>query len=300
MSVSDEILKRMADSYRRIRNTARFLLGNLHGFDPATDRVPVDEMVALDRWAVERAQSLQDVVVDAYRSYEFHQIYQRVHNFCVVDMGGLFLDVIKDRLYTTPADSHARRSAQSAMFHIAEAMVRWLAPILSFTAEEIWAGLPGERAQSVLLDGWYRMPGAAGPGTAVDWPLLLKLREAVARELESLRNAEAIRSGLDAEVRFYCAPKVRERLAPLGDELRFVFITSEAAVHDAAEAPAEAVPVEGFAPGDVSLVVAATSCEKCARCWHRRPDVGADPEHPQICGRCVGNVTGAGETRRYA
>jgi isoleucyl-tRNA synthetase len=300
MSVSDEILKRMADSYRRIRNTARFLLGNLAGFDPATDRVPVDEMVALDRWAVERCRSLQDVVIEAYRGYEFHQIYQRVHNFCVVDMGGFFLDVIKDRLYTTPAGSHARRSAQTAMFHIGEAMVRWLAPILSFTAEEIWAALPGARAESVMLDGWYEIPGAAGARAGVDWPLLLKLREAVARELESLRNAEAIRSGLDAEVRFYCAPGVRERLAPLGDELRFVFITSEASVHDAAQAPDDAVAVEGFTAGDVRVKVGPTAAEKCARCWHRRPDVGADPEHPGICGRCVENVAGAGETRRYA
>jgi isoleucyl-tRNA synthetase len=300
MSVSDEILKRMADSYRRIRNTARFLLGNLHGFDPVSDPVPVDEMVALDRWAVERCRALQDVVVEAYRDYEFHQIYQRLHNFCVVDMGGFFLDVIKDRLYTTPAGSHPRRSAQTAMYHIAEAMVRWLAPILSFTAEEIWAALPGERAGSVLLDGWYDMPGSAGPRPAVDWPLLLKLREAVARELERLRNDGAIRSGLDAEVRFYCAPEVRERLTPLGDELRFVFITSEASVHEAGAAPPDAVPVEGFAAGDVRIAVVPSTAEKCVRCWHRRPDVGADPDHPELCGRCVGNVTGPGETRRYA
>ena len=300
MSVSDEILKRMSDSYRRIRNTARFLLGNLHGFDPATDGIPVDEMVALDRWAVERSKTLQDVVVDAYRSYEFHQIYQRVHNFCVVDMGGLYLDVIKDRLYTTPAKSHARRSAQTAMYHIAEAMVRWLAPILSFTAEEIWTRLPGERKESVFLDGWYEMPGATGPGAAVDWPLLLKLREAVARELEGLRNADAIRSGLDAEVRFYCAPEVRDRLTPLGDELRFVFITSEAVVLEAAAAPESAVGVEGLTEGDVRIEVLATDNTKCARCWHRRPDVGIDLAHPEICGRCVENVAGAGETRRFA
>ena len=151
MSVSDEILKRMSDSYRRMRNTQRFLLGNLDGFDPATDMVAVDDMVALDRWAVERCHALQEGVTEAYRSYEFHQIYQRVHNFCVVDMGGFYLDVLKDRLYTTPTDGHPRRSAQSAMYHIAEAMVRWLAPILSFTAEEIWQLLPGDREESVFL-----------------------------------------------------------------------------------------------------------------------------------------------------
>ncbi len=143
ISVSDEILKRMSDSYRRMRNTVRFLLGNLAGFDPARDALPADELVELDRWALARAASLQDEVVEAYRKYEFHLIYQKVHNFCVVELGAFWLDIIKDRLYTTPAQGVARRSAQTAMYHIAEAMVRWLAPILSFTAEEIWQYLPG-------------------------------------------------------------------------------------------------------------------------------------------------------------
>ena len=300
MSVSDEILKRMSDSYRRMRNTQRFLLGNLHGFDPATDMVAVDDMVSLDRWAVERCHALQDVITEAYRGYEFHQIYQRVHNFCVVDMGGFYLDILKDRLYTTPTDGHPRRSAQSAMYHIAEAMVRWLAPILSFTAEEIWQLLPGDREESVFLSQWYEVPGAAGPGERVDWPLLLGMREAVSRELERLRGEDKVRAGLDADVDIYCSKEVLERLTPLADELRFVFITSGARVHDLAEAPQHAVEVEDFSAGQLLLDIVPSGNQKCSRCWHRRPDVGSNPSHPEICGRCVSNVEGEGERRRYA
>jgi isoleucyl-tRNA synthetase len=300
MSVSDEILTRMADSYRRMRNTARFLLGNLHGFDPEEHMVAVDDMLALDRWAVERAADLQRAIKEAYETYEFHRIYQRVHNFCVLDMGGFFLDIIKDRLYTTRADSLARRSAQSAMYHIAEAMVRWLAPILSFTAEEIWAGLPGERAESVFLSTWYPIPGGSHAAAAVDWPLLLKVREAVSRELERLRNENRIGSGLAAEVDLYCEDAVTARLSDLGDELRFVFITSEARAHGLEERPAEAAEIEDFAAGRLFVAVRPSDHAKCTRCWHRRPEVGSDPEHPEICDRCVVNVDGDGEERRFA
>jgi len=300
ISVSDEILRRMSDSYRRMRNTLRFLLGNLHGFDPLAHRVSEDEMIALDRWAVERARSLQASIIEGYRDYEFHQIYQRIHNFCVVDLGGLFLDVLKDRLYTTPADSHARRSAQTAMYDIAEAMVRWLAPILSFTAEEIWAALPGDRPESVFLSGWYEIPGATSPAETVDWPLILKVREAVSRELERLRNEDVIGSALDAEVALYCDDNILHRLQPLGDELRFVFITSDATVSSLDERPAGAVEVDGFGAERLFVVVTRSAHEKCARCWHRRADIGADAKHPEICGRCIDNIEGDGEQRRFA
>lgn len=219
MSVSDEILKRTSDSYRRIRNTARFLLGNLAGFDPAHDLVAPNELVALDRWAIGRAAALQAEVVEAYRHYQFHLIYQKVHHFCVVDLGGCYLDVIKDRLYTTPSKSVARRSAQTAMHHIAEAMVRWLAPILSFTAEEIWEHLPGARAASVFHSVWHGLPKL--PADAIDWDALLALRGEVARELERLRAAGEIGAPLEAEVEIRCPPAMAERLSALGTELRF-------------------------------------------------------------------------------
>ncbi len=285
MSVSDEILKRMSDSYRRMRNTTRFLLANLDDFNPVDDAVAVDEMVALDRWIVARAAELQRHVTDAYASYEYHQIYQRVHNFCVVDLGSFYLDVIKDRQYTLPAASHARRSAQTAMHHVAEAMVRWLAPILSFTADEIWAHLPGERAGSVFAATWYPLPEPRDSGP-VDWAQVLEVREAVSRELEQRRAAGDIGSALDARVDLYCDGALYDNLAMLSDELRFVFITSEAAVHRT--------------DGELRIEVGKVDDAKCARCWHRRSSVGTVAAHPEICDRCADNIDGSGESRRWA
>jgi isoleucyl-tRNA synthetase len=297
MSVSDEILKRMADSYRRMRNTVRFLLGNLHGFEPA-DALRPEQLVALDRWAIARAAALQQEIVAAYRSYDFHVIYQKVHNFCVVDLGGFYLDILKDRLYTTRADSLPRRSAQTAMWHIAEAMVRWLAPILSFTAEEIWRHLPGSRPVSVFLTTWYELPELAGD--AVDWPALIQLRGEIGRELERLRVAGEIGAPLDAEVDVYALPSQYQRLAALGEELRFLLITSAARVHRVTTPPEAAVPVEGIAPDSVWIRVRPSLATKCVRCWHHRDDMGSDPAHPVLCARCAGNLSGAGETRRWA
>jgi isoleucyl-tRNA synthetase len=299
IGVSDEILKRMADSYRRIRNTVRFLLGNLAGFDPATDRVPMGEMVALDRWAVWRARELQDEVIGAYRSYDFHLIYQKIHNFCVVDLGGFYLDVLKDRLYTTPATGHPRRSAQSAMYVIVEAMVRWLAPILSFTAEEIWRTIPGQRVESVFLSQWLKFPDGARDRPTFDWDRIIDLKGAVSRELEKLRVEGTIGAPLDAEVELYCEPGLLGQLGTLGDELRFAFITSAATVLPAADRPASATPVSDGSDNGAWLIVRRSDASKCVRCWHKRADVGSDPAHPELCSRCVVNVDGAGEHRRY-
>jgi isoleucyl-tRNA synthetase len=302
MGVSDEILKRTADAYRRIRNTARFLLANLHGFDPGRDRLEPAQMIALDRWALQRARDLQDQVIAAYRDYEFHQIYQRVHNFCSVDLGSFYLDIIKDRQYTTRSDSIARRSAQTAMHHMAEAMVRWLAPILSFTAEEIWHHLPGARGDSVLLETWYDLPEVpAEEGLdAAFWSEVLELREAVSRELERLRVAGGIGSSLEAEVDLHCGRELHDRLVRFGDELRFVLITSYARVHLVQQPPPDGTHVTFVNGDEVWIVVAPSAHGKCVRCWHRRDDVGEHAEHPELCGRCVQNVAGAGEERRYA
>jgi len=286
MSVSDEILKRMSDSYRRIRNTVRFLLGNLAGFDPATDAVPVKEMIALDRCALGRARALHDDVITAYRDYQFHLVYQKVHGFCVVELGGCYLDVLKDRLYTTAPKSHARRSAQTAMYHIVEAMVRWLAPVLSFTAEEIWTQLPARRQASVFHSVWHTLPDVSSD--SIDWDALLALRGEVARELERLREAGEIGSPLEAEVEIAVPASEQARYGALGDELRFFFITSAARV------------VVDSAVSAATVRVKATTAPKCTRCWHRRDDVGHHAEHPELCGRCVVNVAGSGEERRFA
>lgn len=300
ISVSNEILKRTADAYRRIRNTARFFLANLHGFDPERNQVAPEEMLALDRWAVDRALQLQEEIIRAYRDYSFHLIYQKIHNFCVTEMGGFYLDVIKDRQYTTPADSRARRSCQTAMFHIAEAMVRWLAPILSFTADEIWSHLPGRHDTTVFAATWHQGLFALdvdAPLGRAFWNRVLAIRTEVSRQLELARKEGVIGSSLDAEVELYCEPELLQTLARLQDELRFVLITSDARLHPLAERPAEAAAtdLEGLA-----VRVISSPHPKCVRCWHHRKDVGAHAEHPELCGRCVENVTGPGEPRGFA
>jgi isoleucyl-tRNA synthetase len=297
MSVSDEILKRMADSYRRIRNTLRFLLGNMHGFDPAAHAVAWSDLVAIDQWAIGAAFTLQNDVVTAFRNYEFHDIYQEVHNFCVVELGGFYLDIIKDRLYTTGAGSLPRRSAQTAMYHIADAMVRWLAPILSFTAEEVWSFMPGVRNESVFLNVWHQFPAGAERGSEVDWPAFIALKADVARQLERLRTAGQIGAPLEAEVAIYAPAEQAQKFSALRDELRFLLITSQARVIEADTPPIEAVPSHAE---NVWIEVTPSSQPKCVRCWHLRSDVGSDPRHPELCARCVVNIDGPGEERKFA
>ena len=296
MSLSQEILKRMSDSYRRMRNTVRFLLGNLHDFDPR-EALPGATLVALDRWAIARTAALQQEIAQAYRDYAFHVIYQKVHNFCVVDLGGLYLDILKDRLYTLPAASTARRSAQTAMWHIAESIVRWLAPILSFTAEEMWRHLRGERPASVFLTTWHTLPEL--PADTIDWAALIALRTAAARELERLRMGGGIGAPLDAVLEIWCTAAQFGRVGALGEELRFFMITSRAIVHPPSQsAPPDAVAAAGLE--GVWLRVSVATDPKCVRCWHHRPDVGQSAEHPELCLRCVGNLALPGESRRFS
>ncbi|MCU7918391.1 MAG: isoleucine--tRNA ligase [Candidatus Thiodiazotropha sp. (ex Epidulcina cf. delphinae)] len=298
MSVSDEILRRTADAYRRIRNTARFLLSNLNGFDPTQNQVEPSRMIALDRWAVDRTLQLQEEIVEAYASYQFHLIYQKIHNFCVNEMGGFYLDIIKDRQYTTQADSLPRRSCQTAMHHIIEAMVRWLAPILSFTADEIWQSMPGQRSESVFLEQWYSGLFPLDADNRFDrgfWRQVIAVREAVGKAMEPFRAAG--NSSLDADVVIYCSDELKASLAQLEDELRFVLITSDAQVRELAGKPAEAIVDD---EAGLAIQIQASPYAKCVRCWHHREDVGADSEHPELCGRCADNVSGGGESRRFA
>jgi len=300
MALSDEILKRVSDAYRRIRNTARFLLGNLHGFDPAKDLIAVKDSLLLDQWAVQQAYDTQQAVIAAYARYDFPEIVQRVQNFCTNEMGALYLDITKDRLYTMQEGSRGRRSAQSAMYRILEALVRWLAPILTFTAEEIWQLVPGTRGESVLFETWYEGLDAL-QGSAEQrkfWSDLLAVRGGAAKLLEGMRNAGQIGAALEAEVTLHADAALRARLADVADELRFFFITSQLKLSDA-PAPASALSVEF---DGIKVAVSATRSEhkKCIRCWHYRADVGANPEHPEICARCVDNLPGGpGEQRLY-
>jgi len=288
MTISKEILQRTSESYRRIRNTTRYLLGNLDGFEKS-QALAYEDMVSLDQWAVRLTAKMQKQIEDSYETYQFHQIYQRLHQFCVVDMGGFYLDILKDRLYTTQRHSQARLSAQTAMQHILESLTRCLAPILSFTAEEAWGHMVGEREESVLFATRYaeldELP--QDDGADAKWEQIIQVRNEVAKQIELLRVAGDIGSSLDAAVTVEAGGEAFDLLTKLGEELRFVLITSEASV---TQTDSEELNIE----------VSALKTEKCVRCWHRRPDVGSIVAHPELCGRCVDNINGDGEIRLYA
>jgi len=295
MSVSDEILNRSADSYRRIRNTARFLLSNLNGFNPATDTVAFEDMVALDQWAVDRAALLQADIIDGYDNYNFHMIYQKLHKFCVVDMGGFYLDIIKDRQYTAKSDGHARRSCQTAMHIIIEALTRWIAPILSFTADELWKAMPGEREANVFIAEWTSIPTLSDENQRAFWQRIAEVKHAFNKVLEG-KKKDGINKSLQAEVTLYADDALFADLSSLANELRFVLITSQAEVRHLLEAgDADATELDGL---KVKLVK--TEAARCERCWHHREDLGQHAGHESICQRCVDNIEGEGEVRTFA
>lgn len=300
ITTTQDIFKRTSEMYRRMRNTARFFLANLHGFNPEKDLLPVDDMLALDRWAVDKARRIQEEVLKAYETYQFHLIVQKVHHFCVTDMGGFYLDIIKDRQYTMAAESRGRRSAQTALYHIVQAFARWMAPILSFTSEEIWKFIPEQNVESVFLTEWYQDLKPLNSDDVMNeeyWDTVRQVRDAVNKEIEALRNQNKVGSALEAEVTLYCGSKVRHVLDALEGELRFVLITSSAQVLPDSNAPLDATITD--VPG-LSLQINATSNAKCDRCWHRVADVDANQAYPGLCGRCVENIAGAGEKREYA
>lgn len=303
IAVSDEILKRSADAYRRIRNTARFLLANLSGFNPATDCVAPEDMVALDSWAMAKAQTTQNEIVAAYEKYDLLVVTQKLMQFCSIDMGSLYLDIIKDRQYTAKADGIARRSCQTALYHIVQAMVRWMAPITSFTAQEIWEVLPqaDQNPENFVFTGtWYDAWPTASTKDGYDdafWGDVLHVKDAVNGALEQARKDEVLGGSLEADVTIYVDDILAGQLAKLSDELRFVLITSTAKVASLTDKPADAAAT---GMDNVFVKVTKSSGEKCVRCWHHREDVGTLVAHPELCGRCVENVDGAGEARAFA
>ena len=300
MGISKEIITRTTDSYRRIRNTARFLVGNLDGFD-ASDILSWEHLLELDQWAVYRAMKLQEEIVESYDNYRFHLICQKIHRFCIVEMGGFYLDVLKDRLYTMPRSSRGRHSAQTAMYHILNALVRWLAPILSFTAEEIWKYVPGKSEESVLLTTWYEgWPNECFAEDAVDtnfWSQVIAVREQVNREIETQRNDGVVGSSLAADVTIFCADETYNALQRLGDEIKFLTITSSATIESLNSGQQTVNESEN---SDLVVQVVKSDNPKCIRCWHQTATVGTDPNHPEICSRCVVNIEGQGEVRQYA
>ncbi len=300
MTISDEILKRTADAYRRIRNTARFLLANLKGFDPVQDIQAPEKLVKIDRYAVSCAKETQEAICQAYDRCQFHVVTQKLMHFCSIEMGSFYLDIIKDRQYTAQAGSLAQRSCQTAIYHILHALVRWIAPILSFTADEIWEFIPGKKDAYVFTQTWYQGLLTLGEKDPLDksfWQQLLQVRDEVNKALEQSRNQKQIGGALDANLQLYCTDQtLYQRLKTLGDELRFALLTSSAQVHACATPPthAQATGLSGF-----YLVVEASQAPKCARCWHRTPDVGINAAHADLCARCVTNVMGDGEKRVF-
>jgi isoleucyl-tRNA synthetase len=286
LSISDEILKRVVESYRRIRNTLRFLLANLADFDPARHGLPIGEWLEIDRYAVALASEFQSELVAHYGRYEFHLVAQKLQNFSSEDLGAFYLDILKDRLYTAPADSRARRAAQNALWQVTQSLLRLMAPILSFTAEEAWGIVTGRPDESVFEHVWHEFPAIPDATTLLArWKLVREVRAEVMRELERLRTAGEIGSPLQAEVQVRAAGERYAALAHLRDDLRFVLITSQARAIEAA---------------DESIGASPSPHQKCERCWHYRADVGADAEHPGLCGRCRSILFGAGEPREFA
>ncbi len=300
IAVSDEILNRSADAYRRIRNTARFLLANLNGFDPSKDLVAIDDMVELDQWVMGRAHSIQQEIIEAYEKYDMLVVTQKLMQFCSIELGSFYLDIVKDRQYTAKGDSLARRSCQSALYHIIEALVRWMAPITSFTAQELWQEMPWQQDEFVFTGKWYE---GLGEVTLSDdfnndfWQQVLAVKNEVNRCIELTRKEGKIKGSLQAEVTLYVNSDLFTLLSKLEDELRFVLITSAATVIESNDVPADAVvtEVQGLA-----VAVSVSTEKKCSRCWHHRKDVGNTPAHPELCDRCVDNVEGEGEKRAYA
>lgn len=302
MTVSDEILKRNADAYRRVRNTCRFLLANLNGFNPATDQVAGDQLLPLDAWIVGYTQRLQQQVVAYYQDYDLKGLTKALMNFCVSELGAFYLDVIKDRQYTCKADGVARRSAQTALYHVVEAMARWVAPILSFTAEEIWdvlKAMPGatEREESVQLAEWYEQFPVLAESEFDDayWRSVMAAKEAVNGALEKARGEKRIGASLSAEVTLYASDELKSTLEKLGDELRFVLITSKVTLCSFDQEGGETTELESL-----RVEVVSSEEEKCERCWHHSETVSQNADHPSLCQRCVDNVEGEGEVRHFA
>ncbi len=290
LNIDDKILARVVDTYRRVRNTLKFLLANVSDFDPAKDAVPADQLLEIDRYALSRAAQLQADILAHYKVYEFHPVVSKLQVYCSEDLGAFYLDILKDRLYTTGANSLARRSAQTALWQITQAMLRWMAPFLSFTAEEAWAVLGAEgktpvaTKDSIFMDGYLAL---AAPDAVLlaKWNRIREIRETVNKDIETLRAAGQVGASLQAEVTLTVPAEDHAMLSSLGTDLKFVFITSAITL------------VAGDA---INAGVSASNGTKCERCWHYTSDVGSVTSHPTLCGRCASNLDGAGETRTFA
>ena len=289
LSISKEILDRVVEVYRRVRNTLRFLLANTVDFDIEKDGLPVEQWLDIDRYALAFTRQMAQQAEADYGRFEFHRVVQALQIFCSEELGAFYLDILKDRLYTTAENAPARRAAQSALWHITQTVVKLMAPILSFTAEEVWALIGSGEEDSVMLHTWHVLPEQAGEGELIArWEIIREARAEVQKKLEALRTEGAIGSALQAEVTLSAAPARHAALASLGEDLRFVLQTSSVTL---AAVDSEAAQ---------SIVAQPSTHAKCERCWHYRADVGSIADHPALCARCHGNLHGAPEVRTHA
>ena len=287
LNISDEILKRVADSYRRIRNTLRFLCANLEDFDYKKHLVEPNEMLSLDRFAIYKVDELQSVILDHYEKFEFYLAIQKFVAFCSEELGGFHLDILKDRLYTTSEDSFARRSAQTSLYHISHSLMRVMAPVLSFTAHELWEVLCNEKDHSIFTDYWYELPKHGLSNEDInDWNNIIKVRAEVNKRIEEVRESGKIGSSLQAQLRINANKDIMESLTRFKDDLKFIFISSDVTInlHD----------------DDLNIEATPSPYKKCERCWHYAESVGQNKEHPSICKRCISNLFGSGEVRIHA
>jgi isoleucyl-tRNA synthetase len=285
LAIDDKILARVVDAYRRIRNTLRFLLANTSDFDAAKDAVPLDQMLEIDRWVLARTAAFQADVLAHYKVYEFHPVVAKLQVFCSEDLGAFYLDILKDRLYTSAPNSLARRSAQTALWHVTHAMLRWMAPFLSFTAEEAWKIFTPGRSASVFVETYSDVSAWTDDALLAKWSRIREIRDLANKQIEALRTAGQVGSSLQANLVIACVQADHALLASLGADLKFVTITSQAQLASAAE---------------LAVTVTPSTATKCERCWHYRDDVGTEAAHPTICSRCTNNLFGAGETRTVA
>ena len=291
LNIDDKILARVVDTYRRVRNTLKFLMANVSDFDPNKDAVPLDQLLEIDRYALSRAAKLQANILEHYQAYEFHPVVSKLQVYCSEDLGAFYLDILKDRLYTTPANSVARRSAQTALWQILQAMLRWMAPFLSFTAEEAWAVLgtegktPAASKESIFMERYAALP-APDETLLAKWRHIMDVRELANKEIEKERAAGRIGASLQAELEIDCEPTLHSALQSLGEDLKFVFITSK-------------VSLKPLVDAGLSVRVQASAATKCERCWHYCDDIGKNLAHPRLCGRCISNLNGAGEIRKF-
>nr|BET44918.1 MAG: isoleucine--tRNA ligase [Candidatus Aschnera chinzeii] len=299
ITISDDILIQTVDNYRRIRNTIRFLLANLHDFIPNKDEIHINKMIAIDIWAINCTNKTQIKIKSQYKNYNFHGVIQLLMHFCTIQMGSFYLDIIKDRLYTSKKHSIAHRSCQTAFYHILESLVRWISPILSFTADEIWHKIPGTRSQYIFTEEYYsnlsKIMSHASPFN-IEWNILINIKNNINKILETAKKEKIIKNSLEAKIIFYADTKINIILNSLNNELHYLLLVSAVNIYNIQDAPHNAYNTD---INGLKIIFKKANGKKCPRCWHYTNDIGTNKQYPDLCFRCINNVIGNGMIRKF-